>query len=389
MRAAPAAFVLVMSFVMSFVMSVVLAVTAFAQAPVEDRRAAQQEAYRHWRETDPNLERDAVSAGATLGARADKVAAEAAKYFILRKDYLESRAADARRGAPLLEPVNVAPEAFPNLDRFLSVQDTILRSSIDTIAHDPDRAIQQLRASLERERAAIAAIGTALKDSQKSQEAAVQTSQAAEEARAKTSEEYQKLTASLQASQQLADESAAGWAGYYRALSDAARGAVVPVTSSGPTLPSTGRASETVESATQAASNPVAAHAPDVRSVASAPLARYVGAWTYPTVGARYHGTQPESADLVVRDENGQASGTLTARFRLPPGSTDNPVVRFDFGGAFGSSRTQRFAVTTASGVRGTLELIPGPASNLLEVNFNTGDQPGMIREGNFLLIKK
>jgi hypothetical protein len=35
------------------------------------------------------------------------------------------------------------------------------------------------------------------------------------------------------------------------------------------------------------------------------------------------------------------------------------------------------------------LELIPGPAFNLLEVNFNTGDKPGMIRQGNFLLIKK
>ena len=169
-------------------------------------------AYRRWRGTDPNLERDATSAGATLGARADKVAAEAAKYFSLRKDYLESRAADARRGAALLEPVNVAPDALPNLDRFLSMQDTILRSGIDTIAHDPDRAIQQLRASLERERAAITAVGTALKDSQKSQETVAQTSRAAEEARAKAAEEEQKLVASLQESGQFADKSGAAWA---------------------------------------------------------------------------------------------------------------------------------------------------------------------------------
>jgi hypothetical protein len=106
-------------------------------------------------------------------------------------------------------------------------------------------------------------------------------------------------------------------------------------------------------------------------------------------MGAHYHGTQPESADLVVREENGQASGTLTARFRLPAGSADNPVVRFDFAGAFGGTRAQRFSITNASGATGTLELIPGPAFNLLEVNFNTGDKPGMIRQGNFLLIKK
>lgn len=363
-------------------------VAAFAQAP-PDASEAQQEAYRHWRETDPNLERDATSAGATLGARADKVAAEAAKYFSLRKDYLEGRAGDARRGASLLEPVNISAEALPNLDRFLSSQDTILKSTIDTIARDPDRAIQQLRASLERERAAMAAIGTALKDSQKSQEAAGQTSRTAEEARAKAADEYQKLAAGLQESAQLADKSGDAWAAYYRALSDAARGATGPVTSSGPALPSVGREPAGAEPAKPVASNAVSAPVPAVRPMPPVPLVRYVGEWIYPTVGAHYHGMQPESADLVVREENGQARGTLTARFRLPAGSTDNPVVRFDFAGTFGSTRAQKFAVTSAGGASGTLELIPGPAFNLIEVNFSTADKPGMVRQGNFLLIKR
>jgi len=362
------------------VAALVLTVAAVAQAP-PDSNAAQQDAYRHWRDTDPSLERDATSAGATLGARADKVAAEAAKYFSLRKDYLESRAADARRAAPLLEPVNIAPDALPNLDRLLTSQDTILKSTIETVAHDPDRAIQQLRASLERERAAIAAIGTVLKDSQKSQEAAAQSSRTAEEERAKALDDYQKLAASLQESEQLADQSGAAWASYYRALSDAARGAAAPVTSSGPALPTAG--------SEPAASNAVPTPASVTRPVPPVPLVRYVGEWIYPTVGAHYHGMQPESAELVVRAENGQGSGTLTARFRLPAGSTDNPVVHFDFAGAFGSSRAQKFVVTTAAGATGTLELIPGPAFNLLEVNFSTEDKPGMIRLGNFLLIKK
>jgi hypothetical protein len=366
----------------------VLPLTAFAQAPLEDS-AAQQGAYRHWRETDPNLERDATSAGATLGARADKVAAEAAKYFSLRKDYLESRAADAHRGGSLVEPVDISPEALPNLDRLLSLQDTFLRSTIDTIAHDPDPAIQQLRAALERERAAIAATGTALKESQKSQEAAVQTSLAAEASRAKASEEYQKLAASLQESEQLTDKSAAAWDGYYRALSDAARKVEAPVTSSEPALPSTGREPNPAAPSTPAASNSAATPAPAARAVPPVPLVRYVGAWTYPTLAAHYHGMQPESADLVVREQNGQASGTLSARFRLPAGSADNPVVRFDFTGAFGSSRVQRFAITTSSGLTGTLELIPGPAFNLLEVNFHIDDKPGTIHQGNFLLIKQ
>src|SRR5712671_8106259 len=92
----------------SFVTGLVV-VTALGQAP-PDASQAQQEAHRHWRETDPNLERDAISAGATLGARADKVAAQAARYFSLRKEYLEGRTSDARRGASLLEPLNIAPE---------------------------------------------------------------------------------------------------------------------------------------------------------------------------------------------------------------------------------------------------------------------------------------
>jgi len=374
----------------SFAASLVLIVAALAQEPpTQDSNAAQQEAYRHWRETDPNLEGDAASSGATLGARADKVAAEAAKYFSLRKAYLDGRAADARRAASLVQPVSVAPDPLPSLDRLLTAQDAILRSTIDTIAREPDRAIQQLRAALERERAAITALGTALKDSQKSQEAAAQTSRAAEEGRAKIMEEYQKLDASLQESGLLADKSGASWASYYRALSDAARGAATPVTSSGPALPSVGREAAAVEPPKADASSAVPATAAAARPMPPLPLVRYVGAWIYPTVGAHYHGPQPESVELMVQEQNGQVSGTLTARFRLPAGNTDNPLVRFDFAGALASTRAQKFPVTTANGATGTLELIPGPAFNLLEVNFNASGQPGMIRQGNFLLIKK
>src|SRR3979409_274901 len=64
---------------------------AFAQPSLESRDGL-QDAYQNWRQTDPTLERDATSAVATLGARADKVSAEGAKYFALRKSYLENLA---------------------------------------------------------------------------------------------------------------------------------------------------------------------------------------------------------------------------------------------------------------------------------------------------------
>ena len=126
------------------------------------------------------------------------------------------------------------------------------------------------------------------------------------------------------------------------------------------------------------------------RGITPVPLSRYVGEWTYPAVGAHYHGAQPESVDLVIREENGRASGTLSARFKLPPGdAAGSPVVSFDFTGAFQNSRSQTFSVTTGSGAPGTLELIPGPAFNLLEVNFNTDEKSGTVRQANFLLLKK
>ncbi|HSR08076.1 MAG TPA: hypothetical protein VLM42_13060 [Bryobacteraceae bacterium] len=335
---------------------------------------AQQEARQSWRKTDPDLERDAATAGATLGARADKAAAEAAKYFAAQKTSLESLAMDTAQKASAVAPLTLTPETSPDLDAYLARQNMVLSSSIDTIARDPDRGIQQLRQALERERAAGAVLSAASKDARKAREAVAQTASSAEQARLRTVELYQKLASSLQRSAQLTEQSGTAWAGYYRSLSDAARRAAVPVTSSVP----------------QPNSPPaVVPPAAVARNVPPVPLSRYVGAWTYPTVGAHFHGAQPLSAELVVREENGRAGGTLSARFKLPPGNTGDPVVQFNFEGTIQSTRDQTFAVTTSSGAKGTLELIPGPAFNLLEVNFSTDEKPGTIRQGNFLLVKK
>ena len=345
----------------------------FAQSAPPGREAM-QEAYRSWRETDPTLERDATSAGATLGARADKAAAAGARYFAARKNYLDSAAADARQKTSTVEPLNLAPDAARGTEAYLAAQTTNLGASISTIARDPDPAIQRLAQALERERTAIAAITAAAKDVRKTQEATVQASSSAEQERSQASELYQKLAASLSESAQIADQSGTAWANYYRALSDAARSVAAPATSKVP------------EPAPVIITNPTPAAA---RAVTPIPLSRYVGTWSYPTVDARFHGAQPASFEMVLQEENGRARGTLDARFRLLPGDTRNPVVHFTFEGAFESARTQKFTVTTSSGAHGTLELIPGPAFNLLEVNFDADEKPGMVRQANFLLVKK
>ena len=335
---------------------------------------AQQESRENWRKTDPNLERDAATAGATIGARADKAAAEAAKYFSARKAALDSRAADIGQRASLVGPLNLAADSAPNMDAYLSAQNKTLGVSIDTISRDPDRGIQQLRQALERERAAIAALSAGTKDVQNAREAVAQAATRSEQARLQAVELYQKLTASLKQSAQLSEQSGTAWASYYRSLSDAARSAAVPVTSAVPE-----------PNAPVAVAPPTAA----AKNIPPLPLSRYVGAWTYPTVGAHFHGAQPLSADLVVREVNGRAGGTLSARFKRPPGDGGDSEVQFNFEGAFQSSREQTFAVTTNSGAKGTLELIPGPAFNLLEVNFSTDEKAGAVRQANFLLVKK
>ncbi len=92
---------------------------------------------------------------------------------------------------------------------------------------------------------------------------------------------------------------------------------------------------------------------------------------------------------MTVNETGGHVQGTLSARFKLPPGSTNDPAVLFSFSGDFNNTYTQVFNLTTNAGAKGTVELIPGPAFNLLEVNFQIEPSPGKIHQGNFLLVKQ
>ncbi len=369
----------------------IAAAVALAQdgAGTPPDRAAYQAAYRDWRAADPNLERDSATAGATLGARADQVAAEAAKYFGARKAYLDGLAADAEQRAAALEAVPAPPAFEGNPSGYAASQRATIAASIDAIANDPDRGIQRLRQSLERERAALLALSSALADTQNGTGLVERTGANAEQARDKVAQHYRSLTAGLQQTALATGQEGTRWADYYRALSEGARaGAMAPadapvVTSAAPRI--------ITEPAPAAVGNP--APALRTRSVAALPLSRYVGSWIYPTVGAQHHGAEPESVDMTVRENNGHAQGTLSVRFRLAANRSADAVVSFDFEGAFQATRNQSFPLVTAIGAKGTVELIPGSAFNLLEVSFTVeeqpGDQPGVIRQGNFLLIKK
>ncbi|MSV36303.1 MAG: hypothetical protein EXQ47_12005 [Bryobacterales bacterium] len=129
--------------------------------------------------------------------------------------------------------------------------------------------------------------------------------------------------------------------------------------------------------------------APVVRTPASAPLPlyRYTGEWNYPSVGAQFHGTQPVSVELAVREENGQAKGTMVVRFQVPPGGVVDPSMRFTFEGPFQQSRNQSFPLLTSTGAKGTVELTPTTVFNMLQVAYKIETNPP--RQGDFLVVKK
>jgi len=366
-----------------------VALLALVQAVsvAQQERDAFREAYRMWRQADPNLERDAATSGPTVGARADKVAAGAAKYYAARKAYLDSQRVSAGQKAEAVEALPVAADFSMVPASYTMAQSTSIGNSIDAIAADPDRVIQRLRQSLERERTALAALNTALSDSQRGLDAIKRSSAAAEQARSKLMEHYQSLAGDLQQSATETTEVGTLWAGYYRTLSEASRGAAARgpalATLTAPVRAPNAAPAEAPSNA--GAGNPAAVvRAP---SIAGLPLYRYVGEWVYPTVGAQYHGPQPETVDLAVREENGQAKGTLVVRFQVPPGGVIEQSLRFTFEGPFQKTRNQSFPLVTSAGAKGVVELIPSSVFNLLAVTYKIDTTPA--RQGDFLVVKK
>jgi hypothetical protein len=350
---------------------ILVAVFCLAQRSRDDYRAA----YRAWRDADPQLENQASAGGAPITQRADRMAAEAVKVAAARKAFLEGMAQDEAQQISWLESATPGPDspATSADTQFVASETATVTRTMDAFANNPDAGIQQLRAALARERMELDALGLAIGQRKKSAEAANASAAAIEQARVKALEQSRAMLEGLKdAAVDSARESAA-WAEYYRKLGEGAQGIATPLTVAPPGMP------------TVTLNNPAAAP-PTVTPV---PLARYIGAWTFPQTNGLYHGAQPEFVDVLVSEENGHITGTAFGRFKLPPGSTGDPVLRFDFSGEVQPTRNQKFNLVTNEGAKGTIELIPGPAFNLLEVNFQTEMRQGKIRQADVVLVKK
>jgi hypothetical protein len=114
---------------------------------------------------------------------------------------------------------------------------------------------------------------------------------------------------------------------------------------------------------------------------------RFAGGWSYPTKG-QFYGAEPEFAELAIREDNGHLMGGLSVRFKPGPGALSVPF-QFGFGGDLRGASLQTFAIETRNGDKGTIELIPGAAPNMLEVNFHARLSDGRTQSGNMILVKR
>lgn len=349
-----------------------VALAAATLSAQQTGREAYRAAYQAWRQLEPALEADAATSGAALTDRARRAAEAATEYASVRAAFLQNSADQALERQQWLQ-TPPAETSAPGARSAAGAQTAAqaLTTMLAALAGDTNPAIGRLRQALERERAAITALTEAIERRQQAATAIAQLDADGQAVRQAALAAFRQSAArSAQAADQLRKEAAA-WQTYYLLLADGARGTAV----------------STAAPAPPAGPAPAQPSKP-AKSITPLPLARYVGGWSYPANGI-YKGAQPEFVDMVVNEQNGHVTGTLYARFVLPPGSPGDPVLRFEFEGDLQPQRNQVFPLRTAEGATGSIELIPGPAFNLLEVNFQTTPVPNKVRTGNFLLLKK
>src|SRR6516225_1923831 len=95
-------------------MIAILVVTVAAQ---QRSREEYRAAYRAWRETDPNLERESSGGGASIAQRADRLAGEAAKYSAARKEFLRAQSENSRQSLLWLDTPQDVDPAQPKADQ--------------------------------------------------------------------------------------------------------------------------------------------------------------------------------------------------------------------------------------------------------------------------------
>jgi hypothetical protein len=234
-------------------------------------------------------------------------------------------------------------------------------------ADDKDAAIRRIRQALERERSALRALSASLDARNAQLMGLLDVTDEAEMQRAYANQALASAAARRSQLEEHVRREATDWAEYYRDL-------LTGATSSGrsPVPSVSGAASDDPAGAR------IVRPAPN-----TVPLTRYTGQWIFPTKGL-FYGPEPSSVDMSIQESDGNMTGTLSARFLSPEGT-----IRLEFQGPVQQTKTQTFASRSSDGSSGTIELIPGSAFNLLEVNFRSASQSAALGAGNFILVKR
>jgi hypothetical protein len=193
------------------------AVTLSAQSPRDAYRAA----YSDWRQTDPTLERDAANSTQPLVARAGKAAQAAARYKAARTTFLRDSIHQLNLGLAPLEAITSIDTDFAagrELRNLTEAESKTADSTIKAFAADKDPGIVRLRKALEKEQAALLALGAAQDQTLAATAKAQQASSSAEQSRKTLLESYAQMNKALEEAAEDSDRESAQWSDYYRKL---------------------------------------------------------------------------------------------------------------------------------------------------------------------------
>ena len=248
----------------------------------------------------------------------------------------------------------------------IAAESQAVKRTMDTLASDPDPGIRELRTMLAQEAAAVDALDAAMEKRKRAAEEVKNANGAVAGSQLKAPGQAVIVEADAgQAVEQSGQETAA-WAQYYDLLAKVER-----------TASPRARCSSIPRLAAPTPRSPSPAADPVHRCVVVSVLRRFV---SRRAAGVGRPGGQ---------EENGHATGTLVARFKLPPGSKGDPMLKFDFTGDFREQSQPGFQSHHHRRRHRHPRTDPGPAFNLLEVNFETQPKPGKVRLGNMVLLKK
>jgi hypothetical protein len=344
------------------------AVVLWAQSNREAYRAP----FETWQGTEPDLERTAGDPGPDFAAQVQRTSDAATAYLRSRQAFLAEQVRTEEQARWAGQPFIGGREVLATRPEVRSLMNTTtdqLTATITTFASVRDPAIQQVRQAMERERAALNALNESMNTREATLRELKNKTEDAELLREAVGQGLAIASAGRARIAEHIDRESTAWNAYYKTLVEGAMS----------TEPAPGAAGVGAASVKPLAPKP---------SPAGLPLSRYVGGWIFQDKKL-FFGAQPETVELLVREEEGRMSGTLSARFILPAGTSGDPVLKLDFQGLVQQTRNQVFPLRTAEGVGGTIELIPGTAFNLLEVNLQIEPTDNKVRSTNFVLLKR